>query len=74
MGFIMNLISRHDEFQADAYAKNRNYATDLKNGLIKIHLKNSSNLNPDKLYSIWHYSHPPLVERLSALLQKSKSD
>ncbi|KAH9248470.1 hypothetical protein BASA81_013869 [Batrachochytrium salamandrivorans] len=73
MGFVMNLISRHDEFQADSYAKKLNYATDLKNGLIKIHLKNSSNLNPDKLYSIWHYSHPPLVERLSAII-KSKSE
>jgi len=24
-------------------------------------------MNPDKWYSTYHYSHPPLVERLSAI-------
>ncbi|KAI8853264.1 peptidase family M48-domain-containing protein [Chytridium lagenaria] len=43
------------------------YASVLASGLIKIHLKNLGNLNPDKYYSSWHYSHPPLVERLAAI-------
>nr|KAJ3422053.1 CAAX prenyl protease 1 [Polyrhizophydium stewartii] len=74
MGFVMNLVSRHDEFGADRYAVSRNYEQHLKSGLIKLHLKNSSNLNPDRLYSIWHYSHPALVERLEALQAKRKAD
>lgn len=40
---------------------------ELCKGLIKIHVKNASNLNPDPLYSIMKFSHPVLVERLKAL-------
>ena len=36
-------------------------------GLVKMHLKNLGNMRPDKWYSTYHYSHPPLVERLAAL-------
>ncbi|KAJ3040310.1 CAAX prenyl protease 1 [Rhizophlyctis rosea] len=67
MSFIQNLISRKNEFQADAFAKKLGYTEVLKSGLIKLHIKNKGNLNPDHWYSAWHYSHPPLVERLEAL-------
>ncbi|CAG8570565.1 15795_t:CDS:2 [Racocetra fulgida] len=43
------------------------YGAQLRSGLIKIQLKNLSNLNNDKWYSAYHFSHPPLPERLSAL-------
>lgn len=62
MSFFMNLLSRHHEFQADRYAKNLGYAKVLASGLIKLQVKNLGNMNPDWLYSMWHYSHPPLVE------------
>ncbi|KAJ3352279.1 CAAX prenyl protease 1 [Entophlyctis luteolus] len=65
--FLTNWISRMHEFQADAYAKKLGYAEDLKSGLIKLHKKNLGNLIPDSWYSAWHYSHPPLVERLAAI-------
>ncbi|KAJ3101428.1 CAAX prenyl protease 1 [Phlyctochytrium planicorne] len=65
--FVANVISRMHEFEADAFAKKLGYAKVLASGLIKIHLKNLGNVNPDKLYSAWHYSHPPLVERLTAI-------
>lgn len=65
-GFMMNLNSRRHEFQADEFAVKLGYGEELKSGLIKIHLGNLGNLTPDRLYSIWTYSHPPLVERLDA--------
>jgi STE24 endopeptidase len=68
----MHLLSRLFEFQADAFAKSLGYGKLLESGLIKIHVKNLGNLNPDKWYSAWHYSHPPLVERLKALEDKKK--
>lgn len=40
---------------------------DLSRGLIKIHVKNASNLNPDSLYAWVNFNHPELVERLRAL-------
>ncbi|KAJ3271780.1 CAAX prenyl protease 1 [Terramyces sp. JEL0728] len=67
IGFFMNVISRRDEFQADAFAKKLGHDKDLKSGLIKLQIENLSNMNPDPLYSVWHHSHPPLVQRLAAL-------
>lgn len=69
-GFLMNVLSRKHEYEADLYAKKLGFGTNLKSGLIKLHLKNLGNLNPDSLYSIWHYSHPTLVERLAALAKE----
>ncbi|CAG8790967.1 5335_t:CDS:2, partial [Racocetra persica] len=65
--FLMNIKSRQHEFEADAYSKKLGYGAQLRSGLIKIQLKNLSNLNNDKWYSAYHFSHPPLPERLSAL-------
>ena len=31
--------------------------------------ENLSNMIPDPLYSMYHYSHPPLLERLRAIEQ-----
>ncbi|KAJ3228139.1 CAAX prenyl protease 1 [Chytriomyces hyalinus] len=65
--FVMHYVSRVHEFQADAYAKKLGYGEDLKNGLIKLNKKNLGNLIPDSWYSAYHYSHPPVVERLEAI-------
>jgi Zn-dependent protease with chaperone function len=34
---------------------------------VKISIENLSNMVPDPLYSMYHYSHPPLLERLRAI-------
>ena len=51
----------------DAFAKRLGYAKTLRSGLVKLQAKNLGNMNPDAWYSAYHFSHPPLVERLSAL-------
>lgn len=43
------------------------YGQALQQALIKLQVGNLGNMNPDHLYSEYHYSHPPLVERLHAL-------
>ena len=55
------------EFQADKFANDLEYKKDLMKGLIRLHIKNKANLNPDPLYATYHFSHPELVERLRAL-------
>ncbi|KAJ3149126.1 CAAX prenyl protease 1 [Geranomyces michiganensis] len=65
--FLQNAVSRRNEFQADQYAKGLGYAELLKAALVKLHVENKGTLNPDRWYSAWHYSHPPIVERLAAL-------
>ncbi|KAJ6809183.1 CAAX prenyl protease 1-like protein [Iris pallida] len=67
VSFGLNLVSRAFEFQADAFAKKLGYCKALQAGLIKLQEENLSAMNTDPWYSAYHYSHPPLVERLSAL-------
>ncbi|KAG0316090.1 CAAX prenyl protease 1 [Dissophora globulifera] len=69
IGFITNMISRRYEFQADAFARDLGYAGSLASGLIKLQLKNLGTMNPDWLHSMYHRSHPELVERLNAINQ-----
>ncbi|PKA60435.1 CAAX prenyl protease 1 like [Apostasia shenzhenica] len=63
----LNLVTRAFEFQADAFAKKLGYGNSLRAGLVKLQEENLSAMNTDPWYSAYHYSHPPLVERLTAL-------
>lgn len=67
LGFLMTVLSRKFEFQADEFAKSLGFATSLRSSLIKLHKDNLGFPVADKLYSTYHYSHPPLIERLRAL-------
>lgn len=67
LGIIGNSISRKNEFQADAYAKETYDATPLITGLKKMSSDHLSNLTPHPAYVFVHYSHPPLKERIAAL-------
>ena len=69
LSFILTLFSRYNEFQADEFSLNLGMSHELQSGLCKIHLKNLNSMCPDKLYSFYHYSHPPLVERLSRMME-----
>lgn len=67
LGFLGTLMSRHFEYQSDAYAKNKGYQEELKTALVKL---NSDNLGfpvHDELYSKFNHSHPTLMERIKAL-------
>lgn len=65
---IVNFSSRKDEFQADAFSKKICGTSEhLINGLIKLNAENLSEILPPKLYVIWNFSHPTLVERIKAL-------
>ena len=63
----MNYISRKNEFEADAYAKETFNGEDLSLALKKLSVDSLSNIYPHPLYVFFHYSHPPLIERLRAL-------
>ncbi|WP_435577644.1 M48 family metallopeptidase [Gilvibacter sp.] len=67
-GLFMNYLSRVFEFQADAYAVKTFEALPLVNGLKKLAKKNLSNLSPHPAYVFVHYSHPPLDQRINAML------
>ena len=65
---VVNFFSRKDEFEADAFAKKLcGTGKNLCTALIKLNKENLSEITPPKIYSIFNYSHPPLLERIRAL-------
>jgi len=68
-------MSRSNEYEADAYANNFGHSKNLQEGLIKLNKENSSDMDPDPVYSLFHFTHPTMLERLTALdlLQKQKN-
>lgn len=67
-GIFLNMLSRKNEFEADNYAKSTTGTGEhLISALRKLSSNNLSNLNPDKWYVFFHYSHPPLLERVRNL-------
>lgn len=67
LGIFMNVISRKNEYQADKYAKDNYNSEHLVSGLIKLSVKNLSNLTPHSLDVFLNYSHPTLLQRIKAL-------
>jgi len=66
-GIIMNVFSRKNEYEADAFAVKYFDANELASALKKLSVKNLSNLQPHPAYVFFHYSHPTLLQRLQAL-------
>ena len=61
-------LSRDDEFEADAYAAEvTGNPGAMVEALRKLSKDNLSNLTPHPFYVWLNYSHPPVVERISAL-------
>ncbi|MCU0415906.1 MAG: M48 family metallopeptidase [Cytophagaceae bacterium] len=66
-GLFVNLYSRKNEYEADAFAASTYSATHLIDALKKLSRKNLSNLTPHPAYVFLHYSHPPISERIKAM-------
>jgi STE24 endopeptidase len=66
-GILMNVWSRKNEFEADAYAVTTYPGPYLANALKKLSKDNLSNLTPHPAYTFVHYSHPPMSVRLEAM-------
>lgn len=67
MQFVISLLQRLQEYQADKYADKLGMSKDLCRALINLQIKNLSTMSVDGWYSAYHYSHPTLAERLTAL-------
>ena len=67
IGVLMNILSRKNEYEADDYAKSTYDGQALQLALKKLSVDSLSNLYPHPFYVFMHYSHPPLLKRLSAL-------
>jgi STE24 endopeptidase len=64
----IQILSRNNEFEADAFAKeNIERKEDMITALKKLSVDNLSNLTPHPVFVFFHYSHPPVLERINAL-------
>lgn len=64
---IMSAMSRHNEYAADEFGSNLSSKDDLVNALLKLANENKSFPLSHPLYIFFHFSHPPLVQRLREL-------
>ncbi len=68
LGPLMNLLSRKHEYEADYFAAATLHdGKPMEEALIKLTIKNLSNLTPHPWYSAYHYSHPTPAERIKAI-------
>lgn len=68
MSVLLQISSRKDEYEADRFArKTTNGNQPLISALKKLSAHNLSNLTPHPFYVFLNYSHPPVMDRISAL-------
>jgi STE24 endopeptidase len=67
IGLVSNIISRRNEFSADRFVRENYNSLFLAEALKKLSVKNLSNMVPHPVYVFFHYSHPPLLNRLEKL-------
>jgi STE24 endopeptidase len=67
LGIGTNLLSRRNEYQADRFARDHHSGGTLISSLKKLSKTTLSNLTPHPAYVFFHYSHPPLLQRIRAL-------
>ncbi|MCO4807397.1 MAG: M48 family metallopeptidase [Flavobacteriales bacterium] len=67
IGIGMSMLSRKNEFEADAYARDTYDGAALASGLKKLTAENLSNLMPHPYVVFVSYSHPPVLQRLERL-------
>ncbi len=67
LGTFSNILSRKNEYQADAYAKDKNLGDSLISALIKMSVHHLSNLYPHRIDIFINYSHPTLLQRITHL-------
>jgi len=73
LGIGGNILSRRNEYQADRYAGEMYKPEALVTALKGLSRKNLSNLTPHPAYVFFHYSHPPLYQRVKALMDINKN-
>lgn len=71
-GLLQMALSRKNEFEADAFAKETSSAEHLITGLKRLSVDSLSNLEPHWFKVFLEYSHPPVLKRIEALRKEVK--
>lgn len=69
LSLVLHAISRRHEFEADRFAAETTHEPESMVGALKkLSVNNLSHLTPHHFYVFLNYSHPPVIERIKALL------
>ena len=60
-------LSRRHEYAADKFAARHADAAALSSALVKLYRDNATTLTPDPVYTAFHASHPPAIDRIGRL-------
>jgi STE24 endopeptidase len=75
LGFALHALSRRHELEADRYAAETTGRPDhMASALRGLSAQSLSNLTPHPFYVALNYSHPPVLERISALGSPSPAE
>ena len=64
---FFSIISRKNEYEADNFASNQVDKEYLISSLVKLYKSNLTFLKPNRLYAIFYFSHPTVLERIDNL-------
>ncbi len=64
---FFSIMSRSNEYEADNFASNQVDKEYLVSSLVKLYKSNLSFLIPNKLYAMFYFSHPTILERINNL-------
>jgi STE24 endopeptidase len=64
---LFSILSRKNEFEADAFAAEQTDAKHLIHALVGLYRENANTLTPDPWYSAFYDSHPPAPVRIAHL-------
>ncbi|MDE0124003.1 MAG: M48 family metalloprotease [Bryobacterales bacterium] len=72
LSVLVHVFSRRHEFEADRFAaETTGSGAPLVGALKKLAADNLSNLTPHPMDVFLHYSHPPVLQRIGALVRLS---
>tara|TARA_B100000900_G_scaffold148856_1_gene126331 strand:- start:1902 stop:3128 length:1227 start_codon:yes stop_codon:yes gene_type:complete len=64
---FFSIISRKNEYEADNFASNQVDKEYLISSLVKLYKSNLTFLKPNRLYAMFYFSHPTVLERIDNL-------
>jgi len=70
-GPLAACLSRRHEYAADAFAARYADPAALSSALVKLYRDNATSLTPDPVYTAFHASHPPAVDRIGRLRKRA---
>tara|TARA_B100000900_G_scaffold378272_1_gene362320 strand:- start:602 stop:1828 length:1227 start_codon:yes stop_codon:yes gene_type:complete len=64
---FFSVLSRKNEYEADNFASNQVDKEYLISSLVKLYKSNLTFLKPNRLYALFYFSHPTILERIDNL-------